>query len=776
MTTRNSKLWREPPECKADPALERQLGLHPLAARILTQRGYTTVDAARAFLDPADYSPAAPDELPDLIVAVEHLQRALQQHTPILIWGDFDVDGQTSTALLFEALTRLGAEVDYYIPHRISESHGILVDSLKAQLTRFSAGLLLTCDTGVSAHEAVDYAKQAGLTVLITDHHDLPLTLPAADAVVNPKRLPAGHPLATLPGAGTAYKLIEHLYTQFGRADELDDFLDLVALGIVVDVAQQTGDTRYLLQRGIAQLRATRRVGLHALFAKAGLQQTQISATDIAFQIGPRLNAAGRLDDARPVVELLTTADPQHATILATQLEALNQQRQLQSRQMAAAARAQIERDTTALDAEAIVLAGHSWHPGIIGLVASQLAEQYQRPAVLLALSDEGIARGSARSAPGYDIGAAIAAQADLLQTFGGHPGAAGLALHEDNIPAFRHRLSETLRATRDPNVEDGVPVDAVVEWSMLSVKLAEELDRLAPFGEGNPPITLAACDLRLRSHALMGRTRQHRRLTVEDASDARQTVLWWNGADQPLPETPFDLAFRLSLSAYRGAPELQLELVDFRRSASAPVVVPPVEREVIDRRGAPDPLAALHALQTEYPGAAVWAEGFRRAESPGVAVDALELSGTLIIYTSPPDPRALRAALERVEPERVILLAVDPPLRSLQDLVRRLLELAKFIINQTDGRTTLEELAAATGHSLATIDAALVWLGAEGKFSVQWDANDTLRLGPPGGAQQANADTLRALVEDAVRETAAYRAYVRRADPRALLGWTETK
>lgn len=772
MTTRNKRPWREPPARPVDPALERELGLHPLAARILAQRGYTSLDAARAFLDPAHYRPAPPADLPDLTAAAEHLRRAVQQRAPILIWGDFDVDGQTSTALLVEALQRLGADLDFYIPHRIDESHGILLESLQAQLVRFPAALLLTCDTGVSAYEAIDYAKRAGLTVLITDHHDLPPTLPAADAVVNPKRLPADHPLATLPGVGTAYKLVEHLYTQLGRRAELDDFLDLVALGIVVDVAQQTGDTRYLLQRGIAQLRATRRVGLQALFASAGLQPAQIGATEIAFQIGPRLNAAGRLDDARPVVELLTTTDPSRAALLATHLEALNQQRQLQSRQMAAAARAQIEQDTSALDAEAIVLAGRGWHPGIIGLVASQLAEQYRRPAVLLALSEDGIARGSARSAPGYDIGAAIAAQADLLETFGGHPGAAGLTLHEDDIPAFRRRLSEALRATRDPAADDGVHLDAIVEWRALSPALAAELDRLAPFGEGNPPITLAACDLNLRSHALIGRTRQHRRLTVEDASGARQTVLWWNGADQPLPETPFDLAFRLSLSAYQGAPQLQLELVDYRRSAGAPVVVPVIERDIIDRRGSPDPLAALRALRADHPSAAVWAEGYRRAESPGTPAHQLSPSDTLIIYTSPPDPSALRGALERVDPQRVVLLAVDPPLRTLRDLARRLLELAKYVIHQADGRTSLDELAEATGHSLATIDAVLTWFEAEGTLSVEWESDDTLHLAASTQSRRPDADVRRALAEDAIRETAAYRAYVQRADPRALLGW----
>lgn len=775
MTTRNSPVWLEPPARVVDPALEHHLNLPPLVARILTQRGIATPEQARAFLDPACYHPAAPDQLPDLALAADHLERAIRQRQPILIWGDFDVDGQTSTALLYEALLRLGAVASYYIPHRIRESHGILVESLQAQLKQFPAALLLTCDTGVSAHAAVDYAKQAGLTVIITDHHDLPPRLPAADAVINPKRLPAAHPLAALPGVGTAYKLVELLYTRFDRAGDLDGFLDLVALGIVVDVARQTGDTRYLLQRGLDQLRVTPRAGLRALMANAALQPEHVTATDVAFQIGPRLNAAGRLDDARPAVELLTTADPGRAVFLAAQLEALNQQRQLQSRQMFAAACAQIEQDSALLDTEALVLSSPAWHAGLIGLVASQLADTYQRPTVLITVAGDGTARGSARSVPGYDIAAAIAAQADLLLSHGGHPGAAGLSLHENNLPAFRRRLSDTLRATRDPAAVTGIALDAVIGWHEVTPELAAALERLAPFGEGNPPVTLAACDLTLRSAALIGRTRQHRRLTVQNAAGLRWPVLWWNGASQALPDSPFDLAFRLSLSAYRGTPELQLELVDFRRSASAPEVSLPVQREAIDRRHAPDPYRELRGLLDQFPGAAIYAEGYRRAETPGTPAHDLAPASTLILFTTPPDRAALRAIMERVNPERVAVLAVDPPIRALPDLERRVLELAKYVIRYDRGRTTLDALSSATGHSLRTLDALLTWFESQGTLDVEWLAGGALQLSKGSGEPGANGAAHRAAVEDAFAETAAYRAFVHRADPFALLDWAPT-
>ncbi len=241
MTTRSIRVWKEPENTSLDPALLSYLDGQELIPQVLTRRGFGTVEQAHLFLDPIDYPPTPPDSLPDLVQASELLDSAIRNRELILVWGDFDVDGQTATALLVDAIKRLGGRVEYYIPHRVRELHGIKLDRLREQLMTLPAALLLTCDTGISEHLAIDYAKSTGISVIITDHHDLPPTLPDADAVVNPKRLPVNHPLASLPGVGVAYKLIEHLYTERGRSGELADFLDLVALGIVADVAQLTG-------------------------------------------------------------------------------------------------------------------------------------------------------------------------------------------------------------------------------------------------------------------------------------------------------------------------------------------------------------------------------------------------------------------------------------------------------------------------------------------------------------------------------------------------------
>jgi len=764
-------MWQELPDPPLDPAFTQAVGGNPLVARLLVQRGYDTPDQARAFLSPDCYTPAPADDLPDLVAASDRLDRALRQGERILVWGDFDVDGQTATALLLDALRSLGGDVVTHIPHRLRDGHGLHLDRLRALLHEHAPALLLTCDTGLSDAEAVDYAKARGLPVIITDHHALPSALPAADAILNPRRLPPDHPLAALPGVGVVYKLIEHLYTQRSRAAELPAFLDLVALGIVADVAAQTGDTRYLLQRGLAGLQVTERVGLRALVEVAGLPADRLNADDIAFQLAPRLNAAGRLDDAALVVDLLTTADPMRAHPLALQLEGLNNRRRLLTRQVEASARAQVAADPALLDDAALVLYDPAWHAGIIGLVAGRLAERYQRPLILLtAGADPDTARGSARGAPGCDLEAALATQSDLLLRHGGHAGAAGLTLPLTHLDDFRRRLDATLRAACDLDAPRELAIDAVLgSLGEITPELVSELHRLAPFGEGNPAPTLAVHDLTLHSAAFVGRGRAHRRLTVQDSFGHRQAVLWWNSADLPLPRGPFDLAFTLDFNRYQGGAELQVTLADFRRAASLPpeVALPP--RAILDyRAGASD--ETLRALLAEYPDAAVWAEGYRRADSPGLALDELPAAETLIILTAPPDPAALRAALARVQPRRVALLGIDPPLPP-GDALRRLLELLKFVVNRQRGATTRRALAAALGQSPAAVSAALDTLAAHGAITVYHGREDRLTVALGDGVATGDADAPRARFEALLAETAAYRAFFRRARPEQLLG-----
>jgi single-stranded-DNA-specific exonuclease len=559
--------WLEPAAVEVSDALRAVVGGHPLIAQILMRRGILTVEAAQAFLDPASYQPASPYDLPQMDRAVERIKAALAAQEPMAVWGDFDVDGQTSTALLVDALRGLGADARYYIPGR-QEGHGVRMEPLK-RLIDDGARLLITCDCGVSDVAEVEYARSRGVDTIITDHHQLPPVAPDAYATLDPQLLPPDHPMRGLPGVGCAYLLALALYDSAGRGGEVARLLDLVALGIVADVAPQTADTRYLLQRGLAALRTTQRPGLRALFALLNLDPSRIGEDQIAFLIAPRLNALGRLDDAKRSVEFLTAAGPDAAAELAQFIEGLNAQRRQLSNQVYTSARAQVEADEALLDGTVLVLADPEWHPGVLGLVANRLVEHYSRPAILLTTPPGERAFGSARSVPGFDITAALAAQSDLLATYGGHAGAAGLSLEPDRVDELRQRLAQSDAGDARGVDAGALAIDGIVSLSELSLDLIADLDRLAPFGAGNPTPVLAVCDVKARSFGPAGREGEHTQVIVEDATGKIQRVIWWHGGGQNPPEGRFDLAFALRVNEYRGERMVQVEWLAARATST---------------------------------------------------------------------------------------------------------------------------------------------------------------------------------------------------------------
>ena len=389
--------WIEPPKVEVPNSLRAAVGGHPLVAETLVRRGIRDSRAARAFLDPTHYHPTSPSALPHAERAAERLEHAILLGERICVWGDFDVDGQTATTILVSALRDLGASVFFHIPNREREGHGIDLTALEEVLAK-GVDVLLTCDTGITAHDGVESASQQSVDVIITDHHDLPPTIPPAYAATDPKMLPQTHALRELPGVGVAYKLAQLLYRRAGRAEEATRHLDLAALGIVADVATQTGDVRFLLQRGLEALRRTERLGLRTLMEIAELDPTGLTEEHIGFELAPRLNALGRLADASPAVELLTTDDLERARILAHQLDGLNARRKMLCDQVTQAAEAQLERDPSLLDHGALELSHPRWPGGVIGIVAGRLAERYHRPVILITAPPGELARGSARS------------------------------------------------------------------------------------------------------------------------------------------------------------------------------------------------------------------------------------------------------------------------------------------------------------------------------------------------------------------------------------------
>ena len=776
MNPSTQREWIEPESVEVPDEVLAACEDDALIASILVNRGLTDSGHIRAFLDPEQYQPAPPEALPDLAEASDLLQRAIASGQRILIWGDFDVDGQTATALLTEGLTRLGADVAFHIPRRDTESHGIGVHSLKRELSIRSPGVLLTCDTGISEYKAIAHARAAGVTVVVTDHHAISGDLPDADAVVNPKRLSPDHPLGALPGVGVAYKLMQHLYTTLGRSRELPRLLDLVALGIVADIATQVRDTRYLLQIGMERLRHTERIGLLALMEVAGVQPENLMAEQIGFQLGPRMNAVGRMDDAALSVELLTTRDRARAYVIAQQMEGLNNERRLIARQIEDAAEDLLSRDRSLLDHEALVIYQPGWHMGILGMVANRLAERYHRPTVLLSGdAQREVAAGSARSVGGYDIHAALAAHSDLLSTFGGHPGAAGLSLPVSNVDILRRRLSHALAAMGAAPVASPLRIDAVLGLEALDESLYYRLARLSPFGEGNPAPTLVTRDVHLSHAGIIGRDQRHRRLVVEDDQGRMQAVLWWGGASSELPEGTFDIAYTLSRSD-RG--EIDAVLVDFRETSQPAVEIAPEPTiKLIDWRRDPDPLARLEIIRAENPGALVWAEAYARQGRPDWRRRAeLVPAPTLIIYTVPPDPATLEAVLATVQPEVVHVLAVQPPLETFEAFLKQLVSAGQNAVQHLGGLVALDVLCGATAQSHQVVRAGLDYLAEERQWSITYpdEGMVQIEIASPAASQpdRPTEQSARLALEKlrrAYEEVQAYRRFFRSLPLRRL-------
>jgi len=747
--------WLDPKPVSVPDSLREVVGGHPLIAEHLMRKGITTPDAVKRFLSAEYYTPASPHKLPDMDIAVDRLNKAIKNKESILVWGDFDVDGQTSTALLVSALRNLGANVNYHVPNRFTEGHGIHLETLKSYLDG-GIELLLTCDTGISAHDAVDYANSRGVDVVVTDHHTLPETLPNAFAVVNPRRLRAGHPLIELPGVGTAYKVMQALY----KEESTDFLLDLVAMGIVADVMVQVDDTRYLLQCGLDVLRENNRIGLRAMLEKAEIQPQDINEGHIGFTLAPRLNAMGRLGDANPSVELLITDDWEQARILANNLEGLNSQRKFLSNQVYQSAVAQIESDPSLLEYAVIVLSHDEWHTGVVGIVASRLVEQYGMPVALIATPDE-IGRGSARSVAGVDITDAIRQVQQHVIRFGGHTMAAGMSLPKENIFTFRRELSQVVREMLgDVDIKPTLAIDSYIGLTDISLDFTQDIERLAPFGNGNPPLVLATRNVKIASRSQLGRRGDHLQLRIEDEQGNRQKVVWWRGASQNLPMGQFDLAYTVRTSTYKGNLEAMVEWLDYRQLTTTVVDMDQTAGlfDVIDYRQSDNALANVDAMLKQYPDAPVWSEVDKSVD--GVGRLHLVEAETLIIWTIPPESAVWNSALETVSPSRLIVFGRQPDVETSVKFMARLVGLVKFTLNNRAGEARLEELAVAMGHRDLTVQVGLQVLRAMGKINYQISATGTYQIEQINQRPSDKLEMLQHRLYLLLSETKAYRNY----------------
>ena len=551
--------------------LARALRVSSIVARLLIARGFDTEESARKFLRPAHDQLHDPSLMLGMQDAVARLLRAVDAGEPILIYGDYDVDGTTGTVVLRRALQLLGARTGYHIPHRFTEGYGIQQPALEKALAD-GYGLVVSVDCGIRAFEPLHWARRVGLDVIITDHHlpDEGEGTPPAFAVLNPNQKGCHYPDKNLAGVGVAFKLAHALFRERGRESQVSGFLKMVAIGTVADVAQLTGENRTIVSLGLADLARATNPGLRALMEVAGCGDGRgMTSTDLGFRLGPRINAAGRMDAARAVVELFEATDKAEARRLAEQLNTLNNERQSVQREIVNRALAVLAVETDAAHSHVAVIAGEGWHRGVIGIAASKIAERIGRPCIVISLEDD-LGHGSARSIQAYHLLDGLTACADLFEQFGGHSHAAGLAIKRDRIPELRRRLNEHAASHLSP--EDLVPalaVDAELPVESLTLALAEELRSLEPFGAGNPRPLFVTRNLRLLSEPRVMKDK-HLKLRLAGVENNRPLeAVWWDGLaslEQTLnTNTRIELAYTVEPNTWQGETRLQLCVRDMK-------------------------------------------------------------------------------------------------------------------------------------------------------------------------------------------------------------------
>ncbi|MDR3633312.1 MAG: single-stranded-DNA-specific exonuclease RecJ [Isosphaeraceae bacterium] len=574
-----STRWRLKPH---DPdrvsALSRGAGLSPLTAQLLINRGIDEPARAKAFLDARVGSLHDPASLPGAADAADRIVRAIRAGKKIVIYGDYDVDGVCGTSILWACLRLAGAgQVDYYIPHRVEEGYGVNREALERLVHEQGAELIVTVDCGISALAEARRARELGVELIVTDHHTIGPDLPEADVIVHPRLPGSQYHCGDLCGAGVAFKLAWQVCKSFGdgkkASPHLRDFLvgamSLVALATVADVVPLEDENRTLVRHGLAGMGQNPSEGLRALLEVSGcLDKKKLTSGMIGFNLGPRINAAGRLERAMMAVEMLTTNDTARAREIASELDRCNARRQEVEQSMVAEAHEMIKVFGGISDRGAIVVGRSGWHPGVIGIVAGRLMETYHRPAIVVALGDE-VGQGSARSIPGFDLYEAIRACSNGLLAFGGHRAAAGLKLPVSHFPTFAEQFESHCRGSlTTEQLQKTLTIDAEVMLGQLTPAVVDEIERLEPHGMGNPRPLLVANGVRvLGDPRVVGPRQNHLQIRFSQGTASAKAIAWnmTEKGKKLAAGTLCSVAFHPSINEWKGRREVQLEVKDFQ-------------------------------------------------------------------------------------------------------------------------------------------------------------------------------------------------------------------
>ena len=576
----NRRRWHVLPALAANELMERtdgysssparlrgnskeNLSITPLLVQLLHNRGVTDPRDFHAFLTVDETLANDPFLLPDIEKSTARVLRAIRENELIAVYGDFDADGITGTALLAGGILRLGGSVVHYIPRRVEEGHGLNYPALE-MLKSQGVSLVITVDCGITEVNEVIEGHKLGLDIVITDHHVPAAQLPSALGAIDPKREDSVYPFRELAGVGVAYKFMQALYSVAGKETEWDDFLELVALGTVSDMVPLRGENRYLVKRGLEALNRSRRPGLLELVHSAGLEMGKMEAESISYRLGPRLNASGRIDHSVTSYELLMASSREQACKLAATLEANNTERQRLTAEMLASAREKLLADGT--DLPLIMVGGHNYPSGVVGVVAGKLVDDFYRPAIVLHL-DGDVARGSARSIPEFNLVAALTECSDLLSRYGGHHQAAGFIMPMANVDTLNKRLMEI--ADRELAAVDLRPVltiDAAIPLSEMDNATFRSISRLAPFGQANQVPTFLSCGVEVVEKRTVGESGDHLKLRLRDGRIIWDAIGFDLGKRQLA--SLLDIVYYMEVDQWGGRKTLRLHILDLVPSA----------------------------------------------------------------------------------------------------------------------------------------------------------------------------------------------------------------
>ena len=626
---------------------------------------------------------------------------------------------------------------------------------------------MITCDTGISEIEAGQYCAEQGVALIITDHHSLPQQLPRALSLINPRFLPEAHPFYTLAGVGTAFQLAKAVALELLPSYPFENLLDLVALGTLADVANLSGENRLLSRMGLIQLRNSKRMAIRILLENAKVPQPFLSDDHINFLLAPRMNSIGRLGDANPMVEFLTSTNSQFVNTVALMIEGLNGQRRILTEEVYLAAKNQLEREPSLLKSPVLIVSHRGWPGGVLGLVASRLVQIYRKPAVVLNAIEGGSARGSARSMQGINIIQAISKCSEVLDTFGGHPMAAGLSLQIGNLSKFKRMLAEAVASISPPEPpEETLEIDDFITLSEVDSALSDQIDKLSPYGPSNPAIVLAARDVNIIGMKSIGRNREHTKLTVQDGSGIAREVIHWQSTGENYPEGKFDLAFTLKSGSFKGEQQLSLEWIGFRTTLPVNLdLFLPAQIEVLDRRKLRPVISEILKLANQE-GNIIFCEGQLARKIPNtINRTTIHKTDNLILATVPADWEILSEILDKANPQSVTVYDFSSGEETLKGFLHLISGLSQFAITNREGKINLLDIAILCNQSICVTGLGLDWLSCRGDIATKFIDEVTLKISAPGEQDPNRLPLVTEALKQAFQETTAFRHYFRNAE-----------